>query len=506
MKQARHATKRKQRKTRLSDLKFNFSHIKKYFHKQTSKSIQTRTNKKILGWLLLTRLQIIIVCTLTCSLVLALSQSISIQNDKTQKNTVNNITLIEVNSQAASRQNDNNEPIDPDSSTRSTEIDSLYPEPSSSILPPTQPNKIITKEIKQGDTLSELFIDAGLSPQDVYKITNSSKEGKSLTRMYPGEKLFFEFNVKNELISIKRQHSLLKTTIFKPSVTGFSVETIEKDTTVRQVQRTGIINQSLWLAADKSNIPHSLVMSMAGIFSGVIDFALDVRKGDKFSIIYEEHYLDEKKIKDGNIIAAQFINAKKSFNAFRYLQNNGEVDYFNENGESMRKAFLRAPLDFTRVSSNFNMRRLHPITKKVRPHRGIDYAAPTGTPIYTVGDGIVQSSGYSKSNGNFIIIRHGEIYTTKYLHLQKKHVKKGQRVNQGQIIGKVGCTGLCTGPHLHYEFLLNGVHRNPRTIINKLPKAKSLAKNELPEFKAATSQIKDTLNLISKSFDVALTE
>ena len=159
----------------------------------------------------------------------------------------------------------------------------------------------------------------------------------------------------------------------------------------------------------------------------------------------------------------------------------------------MRKVFLRAPLDFTRVSSGFNLRRLHPITKKVKPHRGIDYAAATGTPIFSVGDGRVSASGYSEANGNFVFIRHGDTYQTKYLHLHKRNVKKGQRVKQGQIIGSVGCTGLCTGPHLHYEFLVNGVHRNPRTIMSKLPKAKRLAKSEISSFDSATNAMQQQL-------------
>ena len=148
----------------------------------------------------------------------------------------------------------------------------------------------------------------------------------------------------------------------------------------------------------------------------------------------------------------------------------------------MRKAFLLAPVDFTRISSNFNPRRLHPIYKTHRPHRGTDYAAPRGTPVFASGDGRVIEAGYTRTNGNYIVIRHGEAYASKYLHLHKKRVKKGQRVTQQQVIGTVGSTGAATGPHLHYEFLVNGVHRNPRTIHKKLPKAKSLAVAEMPRF------------------------
>ena len=151
----------------------------------------------------------------------------------------------------------------------------------------------------------------------------------------------------------------------------------------------------------------------------------------------------------------------------------------------MRKAFLLAPVDFTRISSNFNPRRLHPIYRTARPHRGTDYAASRGTPVYAAGDGRVQKAGYSKANGNYVFIQHGEQYVTKYLHLDKRKVKRGQRVSQSQVIGTVGSTGAATGPHLHYEFLMNGVHRNPRTIHKKLPKAKTLPAAEMARFQQA---------------------
>ncbi|MBT8149615.1 MAG: peptidoglycan DD-metalloendopeptidase family protein, partial [Pseudomonadales bacterium] len=260
---------------------------------------------------------------------------------------------------------------------------------------------------------------------------------------------------------------------------------------------------SLSRAAEKAGLSAATTMNMANIFGGVMDFALDVRSGDRFTVIYEEHYLQGKKIKDGVIVAAQYVNNGTSFNAFRYEHSNGEVGYYNEEGVSMRKAFLRAPLDFTRVSSSFNMKRLHPITKKVKPHRGIDYAARRGTPVYTVGDGRVVKSGYSKANGKYVVIKHGESYTTKYLHLDRRSVKRGQRVKQGQVIGNVGCTGLCTGPHLHYEFLAHGVHRNPRTIIKKLPKAKKLAKSERHAFANATDRTREILQHFSQQFELA---
>ena len=227
-------------------------------------------------------------------------------------------------------------------------------------------------------------------------------------------------------------------------------------------------------------------MDLANIFGGVIDFVLDPREGDTFHVLYEELYLDGEKYKTGNILAAEFVNKGNRYTAFRYLDEDDRAGYYSANGESMRRQFMLAPVDFTRISSHFNPRRLHPIYKTRRPHRGTDYAAPRGTPVFSAGDGRVTEAGYTKANGNYVVVQHGEAYTTKYLHLHKRKVRKGERVAQNQVIGTVGSTGAATGPHLHYEFLVNGVHTNPRTVHKKLPKASSLAAVELPRFRAQT--------------------
>ena len=215
---------------------------------------------------------------------------------------------------------------------------------------------------------------------------------------------------------------------------------------------------------------------------------MDPRRGDEIIILFEENFLDGEKFSDGNILAASFNNNGRIVEAYRYTDSSGDTGYFDADGVSMRKAFLKAPLDFTRVSSSFNPNRLHPIYKTKRPHRGTDYAAPRGTPVYAAGDGRIVEAGYTRSNGNYVFIQHGEGFKTHYLHLNKKRVKRGDRVTQGQVIGTVGSTGAATGPHLHYEFLVNGVHRNPRTVHKILPKAKSLPDSELALFKVAIEQ------------------
>ena len=340
--------------------------------------------------------------------------------------------------------------------------------------------------VKTGDNLSLIFARAGLNDGDVYDIVNRAQGGKSLKRLYPGQVLSFQLDQDGQLLALRHQQSQLKSTLYTRAGDAYSVESLERTPDVHRSFRSATITSSLFLAGREAGMSQNLIMEMANIFGGVIDFVLDPRRGDTFHVLYEELYLDGEKIGDGNILAAEFVNQGKRHDAFRYTDQNGRPGYFSEDGVSMRKAFLLAPVDFTRISSNFNPRRLHPIYKTRRPHRGTDYAAPRGTPVFASGDGRVVEAGYTKANGNYVVVQHGEAYTTKYLHLHKKRVRKGQRVNQNQVIGTVGSTGAATGPHLHYEFLVNGVHRNPRTIHKKLPKAKSLAKAEMPRFQEQT--------------------
>jgi murein DD-endopeptidase MepM/ murein hydrolase activator NlpD len=230
-------------------------------------------------------------------------------------------------------------------------------------------------------------------------------------------------------------------------------------------------------------------MELAQIFGWDIDFALDIRKGDQFRVLYEEKYLDGEKIGEGNILAAEFTNNGDTFAAVRYTDSNGDTNYYTPDGRSMRKAFLRSPVDFRRISSGFKRERYHPVLGVKRPHRGTDYAAKTGTPIKASGDGKVIWRGTKGGYGKTIIIQHGGNITTLYAHMSKYNSKvtSGSRVKQGQTIGYVGMTGTATGPHLHYEFRLNGVHKNPVTV--KLPDAQPIANKELAKFKADTSQL-----------------
>lgn len=358
--------------------------------------------------------------------------------------------------------------------------------------------------VKKGDNLSLIFKRARFSDKDIYAITKQAADGKSLTHIFPGQTISFQATESGELIALRHVISKLKTVSYKLLEGKFDSSTELRVPQARQGWASAEIVSSLFLAGQEAGLSHNKIMELANIFGGVIDFVMDPRKGDTIDLLYEDLYLDDEKFGVGKILAASFTNQGKTFNAYRYEDINGDEGYYNEDGVSMRKAFLLAPLDFTRISSNFNLRRMHPIYKTTKPHRGTDYAASRGTPVFAVGDGRVQRAGYSKANGNYVFISHGEAYVTKYLHLHKRNVKQGQRVSQSQVIGTVGSTGAATGPHLHYEFLVNGVHRNPRTIHKKLPKAKSLNTVELPRFREAIVDMSSQLAALQVDNRLAL--
>jgi murein DD-endopeptidase MepM/ murein hydrolase activator NlpD len=351
-------------------------------------------------------------------------------------------------------------------------------------------------EVQAGDNLSEIFGRVGLSAQDMYRVLNSSDEAKVLDRLYPGYELSFHIPEPGELAKLRVLKSPLEGYVFTRNSEGYAVDPILLSAEIVPVLKEGVITDSLFMAGQRADIPAASIMEMADIFGGEIDFILDTREGDNFSIIYEEQYLNDEFIGNGEILAAQFTNQGEQFVAVRYTNEAGETGYYNQDGESMQKAFLRTPLDVFRISSNFNLARKHPILNTIRAHRGTDYAAPRGTPVRATSDGTVTWAARSGSFGKLIVLQHGGSFETKYAHLNDyaTGIKKGARVRQGQIIGYVGTTGGSTGPHLHYEFLVNGVHKDPRTITEQLPQAIALSPLELPRFKAQTRELFDKLH------------
>lgn len=337
-------------------------------------------------------------------------------------------------------------------------------------------------KVKSGDNLALIFNRAGFSANTLHKITSLGKATATLKKIMPGQIIHFGADNEKNLVKLKYQQDIINTLEVVKTDNGYTTNTITKELETREQVANATIDSNFWNAGVEANLEAGVIMNLANIFGWDIDFGLDIRQGDYFNIIYETKHLDGEQVKTGNILAAEFVNQGQSYKAIRHSDGN----YYSETGRSMRKAFLRAPVNFKYISSSFNPRRLHPVTGRVRAHNGIDYAAKTGTPVSAAGSGTVIASSYNKYNGNYVFIKHGEKYVTKYLHLSKKFVRKGAKVKQGQRIGNVGATGRVTGAHLHYEFLVNGVHRNPRTV--KLPKSQSISKSEKPKFLAIAAQ------------------
>lgn len=336
--------------------------------------------------------------------------------------------------------------------------------------------------VQNGDTLSTLFAQVGLGASTLHDVINSSKDAKQLTRLKVGQVLDFNFGADGQLETIHSKLSDLESITLSKNDKGFSFkrEVVKPD--VETTYARGVINSSLFLSAKRAGLSHSLTMDLANVFGYDIDFAMDIREGDEFELIYERKVVNGKQVGTGNILSARFTNRGKTFTAVRYTDKQGNSSYYNANGESMRKAFIRTPVDFARISSRFSTGRRHPVLNKIRAHKGVDYAAPRGTPIKAAGDGRVTLAGRNGGYGNTVIIQHGQRYRTLYAHMNgfAKGVRTGSHVKQGQIIGYVGTTGLSTGPHLHYEFQVNGVHVDP--LSQKLPMADPIAKSEKARF------------------------
>lgn len=345
--------------------------------------------------------------------------------------------------------------------------------------------------VQQGDNLSSLFRQVGLNAQDLFRIVNSSEESSVLNRLFPGNQLSFYIPEPGQLKRLEVFTSPLEGYVFTLVDARYEVEPIQRTADVVNVIRQGRIADSLFVAGQRADIPAGVIMSMADVFGGVIDFLMDPRQGDEFSIIYEEKYLDGQFIGTGDVLAAQFVNQGREHIAVRYETANGDIGFFNPEGESMQKAFLKNPLDVFRISSNFNPNRMHPILNTIRAHRGTDYAAPTGTPVRATADGTVTWAARNGSYGKLIIVEHHGSFETRYAHLNDyaADIKKGSKVRQGQIIGYVGATGGATGPHLHYEFLVGGVHKDPRTVLEQMPQAIALDESEMERFREYSREI-----------------
>lgn len=352
--------------------------------------------------------------------------------------------------------------------------------------------------VKKGDTLAGLFQRHGLSAGDLQKILRSGEQAVELTRIFPGDEIKVATDGEGRLTQLVYQKLPTRILRIERTAEDFTAEVVEKAYERRLARASGAIDDSLFLAATRAGLSERLTMELASIFGWDIDFALDIRSGDQFSLVYEELYLDGEKADDGRIIAAEFINQGREVRAILFTKPDGVSDYYSPDGHSMRKAFLRSPVDFRRISSRFQGERWHPVLGKKRPHRGVDYAASIGTPIKAAGDGKIIFAGTKGGYGRTVILQHGQSYSTLYAHMSRiaRGMRAGKRIQQGQTIGYVGRSGLATGPHLHYEFRVNGVHRNPLTV--KLPQAKPLETEYREAFRQQADQLLAQLDLMRR--------
>ena len=340
--------------------------------------------------------------------------------------------------------------------------------------------------VRSGQTLDAIFRQQGFSISLLHRILALNGDTKGLTRIRPGDEFDFKTTDAGELTEMRYALDEARYLVVRHLDGELSAEVLHREIAAELAETEGIIDSSLFVAGKKAGLSDAMVMKLANIFGWDIDFVLDIREGDRFMLVYEKLYREGEFLRDGEILAATFINQGDRFQAVRF-DDGDKAGYFAPDGRNMRKAFLRAPLNFSYISSSFNPRRMHPVLKRLRPHNGIDYYAPRGTPVYAAGDGTVIRSDYSAANGHHVFIKHAGSIETKYLHFTKRLVKKGQKVRQGQTIGTVGSTGLATGPHLHYEFVVNGVHRNPRTV--PLPKVEPLKGDSLAAFQARAAPL-----------------
>ena len=358
---------------------------------------------------------------------------------------------------------------------------------------------VLTRKIhivQEGENLSVIFEKYKVSLNDTYKIFRKDKNNE-IKNILPNNRLeFLSLGGILQRINIFKGPLLSYQIDLSPEI---SIKRIDKKPDLIKSFKTGVIESSFYLAGLKNNIPESVIMDLAYIFGWDIDFVFDIRAGDRFKLLYETPFVDGQQIENGSILFAEFYNQNNRYTAVRHEGKNKKWEYFNEDGGSLEKAFLKAPLDFAYVSSHFNPNRRHPILNTIRAHNGVDYAAKRGTPIRATGEGVIQSVGWKSGYGRTIVLRHGGEITTLYAHMDKYHpsMAKGMKVSQGQTIGYVGDSGLATAPHLHYEFRIGEKRTDPLKVA--LPSAAPIDQSKMDQFKLSRNNyIEISDKLLSK--------
>ena len=364
---------------------------------------------------------------------------------------------------------------------------------------------VLTRKIhivQEGENLSVIFEKYKVSLNDTYKIFRKDKNNE-IKNILPNNRLeFLSLGGVLQRINIFKGPLLSYQIDLSPEI---SIKRIDKKPDLINSFKTGVIESSFYLAGLKNNIPESVIMDLAYIFGWDIDFVFDIRAGDRFKLLYETPFVDGQQIENGSILFAEFYNQNNRYTAVRHEGKNKKWEYFNEDGGSLEKAFLKAPLDFAYVSSHFNPNRRHPILNTIRAHNGVDYAAKRGTPIRATGEGVIQSVGWKSGYGRTIVLRHGGEITTLYAHMDKYHpsMAKGMKVSQGQTIGYVGDSGLATAPHLHYEFRIGEKRTDPLKVA--LPSAAPIDQSKMDQFKLSRNNyIEISDKLLSKDPNATL--
>lgn len=373
--------------------------------------------------------------------------------------------------------------------------------PAAAVLAPTTGSYLREESVQRGDTLGTLLGRLGITDPQAFDFIRVDQTAATIARqLRPGKtvaartdgngtllSLYFPINGKDAYIAVERGEQ------------GLSAHERTLQLESRTVMASGEISHSLFGATDAAGIPDAVATQLADIFGADIDFYRDLRKGDRFSVVYETLFHEGQPLRSGRILAAEFVNDQRSFKAFWYVGPDGRGGYYGADGKSLRKAFLRSPLEFSRVTSGFTSSRFHPILQAWRAHKGVDYGAPVGAHVRSVADGVVEFAGRQGGYGNLLVIRHQGAYSTAYGHLNgfAPGIRQGSRVSQGDVIAYVGQTGLATGPHLHYEFRVHNQQVNPLAVA--LPTALPLDTAQLQHFRANTAPLGTQLELAKQS-------
>lgn len=361
------------------------------------------------------------------------------------------------------------------------------------------------ERVRRDDTLSTILSRLNIRNRDAIDyISHNNAASEIGANLKPGNEFEAQTDIDGNLIALEYQLNNDNYIAIKQTDSGYETSKIAHQLVKRPILKSAEIKSSLFGATDEANIPDSVAIQVAEMFESEIDFHTDLRRGDHFNVIYEGNYDQGELVKTGDVLAAEFVNNGKTYRAIGYRDSNGEMRYYSPDGKSLHKSFLRSPLEFTRISSGFSLGRFHPVLQRMRAHKGVDMAAPTGTRVKASGDAVVDFVGQKGGYGNVIVLRHANGVSTVYGHLSRfaAGLHRGEKVTQGEVIGFVGMTGLATGPHLHYEFLLNGEHRDPMKVA--LPKADPIDAQHKMAFDTLSSQLSAQLNLLGTSNIAAL--